>query len=269
MENQAQLYQRVHTMLAQQMSFERFIDKFTEKARQALVFADEEAALFNHTYIGTEHILLGLLRENSGIAAQVLNSAGVDLQSVREYVERVVKRGEPPTADEEIVRPLTPRTQVVITMAIGEVWRSHFIGTEHILLALLHEGEGLAAGAIETLAGSLDMVRTNLYWVMINKNVSMGPLKDIVKNKGNVVTCRIDDQDLDALDALVEVGIRSTRSDAAAWLIHAGVVANQNLLETVYTTVTEIRNLRTKAQALAQQVTSTKNAPPRSPKKEE
>jgi translation initiation factor 6 (eIF-6) len=95
---------------------------------------------------------------------------------------------------------------------------------------------------------------------MISQNIAMEPLKDVVKNKSNVVTCRVDDQDLDAIDALVEVGIRSTRSDAAAWLIHAGIAANQNTLETVYTTVAEIRNLRTKAQALAQQITNNKSA---------
>jgi hypothetical protein len=259
MNNLQQIDARVHEMLAQQLSLDRFVDKFTEKARQALASADEEAALLNHRFIGTEHILLGLLHEGTGLGAKVLNEVGVDLQSVRSFVERLIKRGEPLSEGEKVARPLTPRAQVVLTMAVGETWRRQYIGTEHLLLALLREGEGVAAGAIENLAGPLDDVRTKLYRAMISQNIAAEPLKDIVsKNKSNVVTCRIDDQDLSAIDALIEVGIRSTRSDAAAWLIHTGILANQNLLETVYTTVAEIRNLRAQAQALAQQVVGNK-----------
>lgn len=251
--NQQEVDQVARKMLSQQMSFSRLFDKFSEQARATLAYADDEARLFNHTYIGTEHILLGLVREEEGFAAQVLKGLGVDLAAVRGFVEQVVKRGEPQQDDVE--RPLTPRTQVVLMMALGETWRlPPLVETEHLLLALVREGEGIAAGAIESLGAPLDQVRSLIFQKLVNRAVvSTESLKDTIK-KANVVTCRVDDYDLNAIDALVEVGIRSTRSDAAAWLIHAGVEANRAILDSVYATVVEIRQLRAKAQAMALQI---------------
>ncbi len=257
----------VRHMISQQISLEKIYEKFTEKARQALAFANDEAALLNHNYIGTEHLLLGLLREGAGLAAIVLRELGVELQAVRAMIEHIVGRGK--LEEEQSERRLTPRAQVVVLMALGETWRSSFIGTEHLLLGLVREGEGLAVAILEKLGVSLEQVRLQTFQTIVNQGISVEPLKDIVaRTRSNVVTCRIDDQDLSAIDALVEVGIRSTRSDAAAWLIHAGVVANQSVLESVYATVDQIRNLRTKAQALAQEVSRNKLPSSHTPKPE-
>jgi len=106
---------------------------------------------------------------------------------------------------------------------------------------------------------SLEQVRTRVLQVLLNQNVSVGPLKETAKNKSNVVACRIDGNDLDAIDMLVEVGIRTTRSDAASWLIHAGIEANRSVLESVQATVGEIRQLRTRAQAVAAQLLKTES----------
>ena len=129
------------------------------------------------------------------------------------------------------------------------------LDTEHILLGLLREGEGLAVGALETLGVPLDQMRLRVYRTMVNRVAMPESVRELFKAKSNVVACRVDDRDLDAIDALVEVGIRSTRSDAASWLIHAGIDTHKDIFESVYATVAEIRLLRTKAQAIVQQVT--------------
>src|SRR5262249_45726678 len=125
-----------------------------------------------------------------------------------------------------------------------------YIGTEHILLGLVREGEGIAAGVLESLGVSLDKARSQTIQVL----ASGARAAQSSSAKGNVVTCRIDDRDLDAIDALVEAGIRTTRSDAASWLIRAGIDAHQPLFTRVYATVAQIRELRTQAQAMAQKL---------------
>ncbi len=250
--------QQARKVMAQQASLERFFDKFSEQARRVLVLAQEEATLLGHNYLGTEHLLLGLLREETGIAAIVLKEFGVELGQVRAMVERVVGRG---SSEPDVERRFTPRAQVVITLAVSEAWRASAIDTEHILLGLVREGEGLAAGALETLGAPLDQVRLRVYQVLA-RGIAPESVRELFKSKSNVVTCRVDDRDLDAIDALVEVGIRSTRSDAASWLIHAGIDANQVIFESVYATVAEIRLLRSKAQEIVQQVTKSGKVPP-------
>jgi len=249
----------VQRMLSQEASFAKFADKFSEKAQQALLFASEEAGLFNHNYIGTEHLLLGLLHEGTGVAAKVLNECGVELQKVRKAVEFIVGRGKEPVEGEP---GLTPRSQVVIALAVSEGWRTpgHLIDTEQLLLGIVREGEGIAAGIIERLATSLEQVRAKVLQALLNQNVPVEPLKEAAKNKSNVVACRVDGYDLDAIDMLVEVGIRTTRSDAASWLIHAGIEANRSVLDSVQATVGEIRQLRTRAQAVAMQLLKTEGA---------
>ncbi len=232
-----------------------FSASFTEQALRSFVFADEEAAQFNHNYIGTEHLLLGLLREEEGIAFRVLKESGIELQRVRAAIAYIIGKATPQPPSTE--RGLTPRAQVVVTLAISEGWRSstdHYVGTEHLLLGLIREGEGIGAAVIANLGVPLEQVRSKVLQAIVERVSTTEPPKDTIKNKSNVVTCRIDDQDMSAIDALVEVGIRSTRSDAASWLIHTGIEANASILESVFETVTEIRQLRTKAQTIAQQV---------------
>ncbi|MCL0043952.1 ATP-dependent Clp protease ATP-binding subunit [Dehalococcoidia bacterium] len=134
-------------------------EKFSERARRVLSLAQEEAQRFNHNYIGTEHILLGLVREADGVAARVLSSLSVELTKVRSAVEFIIGRGERPSPGEI---GLTPRAKKVIELAVDEARRlnHHYIGTEHLLIGLMREGEGVAAGVLESLGVSLDKVRS-------------------------------------------------------------------------------------------------------------
>ena len=133
-------------------------EKFSERARRVLTSAQEEAQHLNHSYIGTEHILLGLIREEEGVAAKVLNSLGITLNKVRSAVEYIIGRGEKPSAGEV---GLTPRAKRVIELAIDEARNlgHNYIGTEHLLLGLLHEGEGIAAGVLGSFGLTLDQAR--------------------------------------------------------------------------------------------------------------
>jgi ATP-dependent Clp protease ATP-binding subunit ClpC len=140
-------------------------EKFTERARKVLSLAQEEAQRFNHNYIGTEHLLLGLVREGDGVAAKVLNNLGVELNKVRSAVEFIIGRGD------RIVLGdigLTPRAKKVIELAVDEARRlnHHYIGTEHLLLGLVREGEGIAAGVLESLGVNLEKVRTQTIQVL-------------------------------------------------------------------------------------------------------
>ena len=140
-------------------------EKFSERARRVLSLAQEEAQRFNHNYIGTEHILLGLVRETEGVAARVLSSLSVDLTKVRSAVEFIIGRGEKP-AQGEI--GLTPRAKKVVELAVDEARRMNhtYIGTEHLLIGLLREGEGVAAGVLESLGVTLDKVRTETHRIL-------------------------------------------------------------------------------------------------------
>src|SRR3954451_9257781 len=143
---------------------ERF-DKFTERARKVLTLAQEEAQRFNHNYIGTEHILLGLVREQEGVAARVLSNLGIELPKVRSAVEFILGRGDRIVMGEI---GLTPRAKKVIELAVDEARRlnHHYIGTEHLLLGLVREGEGIAAGVLESLGVNLEKVRAQVMQVV-------------------------------------------------------------------------------------------------------
>ncbi len=144
-------------------------EKFSERARRVLSLAQEEAQRFNHNYIGTEHILLGLVRETEGVAARVLSGLGVDLSKVRSAVEFIIGRGEKP-AQGEI--GLTPRAKKVVELAVDEARRMNhtYIGTEHLLIGLLREGEGVAAGVLESLGVTLEKVRTETHRILSNSS---------------------------------------------------------------------------------------------------
>ena len=133
-------------------------DRFNDRAKRVLALAQDEAIRFNHNYIGTEHLLLGLLREGEGVAWQVLTSLGVELSKVRTSVEFIIGRGKEP-APREIV--LIPRTKKVIELAIDEarqLGHGH-VGTEHLLLGLVREGEGIGSGVLQSLGLTMDVVR--------------------------------------------------------------------------------------------------------------
>jgi len=131
---------------------------FADEARRVLALAQDEAQRFDHSYIGTEHLLLGILREQHCLAAQVLARMGVELAKARTAVEFIIGRGDGPAAREV---GLTPRAKRVVELAVDEARRlgHHDVNTGHLLLGLVREGEGIAAGVLESLGVNLDRVR--------------------------------------------------------------------------------------------------------------
>jgi ATP-dependent Clp protease ATP-binding subunit ClpC len=133
-------------------------ERFTDRARRSVVFAQEEARMLNHNYIGTEHILLGLLREDEGVAAKALTSLHISLEAVRRDVGEIVGRG-PEFPKGHI--PFTPRAKKVLELSLREALQlgHNYIGTEHILLGLIREGEDVAAQVLQKLGADLNRVR--------------------------------------------------------------------------------------------------------------
>ena len=119
-------------------------ERFTDRARRVVVLAQEEARLLNHNYIGTEHILLGLIHEGEGVAAKALESLGISLEAVRNQVEEIIGQGGSSPSGHI---PFTPRAKKVLELSLREALQlgHNYIGTEHILLGLIREGEGVAA----------------------------------------------------------------------------------------------------------------------------
>ncbi len=133
-------------------------ERFTDRARRVVVLAQEEAKMLNHNYIGTEHILLGLIHEGEGVAAKALESLGISLDAVREQVQDIIGRGQQqPTGH----IPFTPRAKKVLELSLREALQlgHNYIGTEHILLGLIREGEGVAAQVLVKLGADLNKVR--------------------------------------------------------------------------------------------------------------
>jgi ATP-dependent Clp protease ATP-binding subunit ClpC len=132
--------------------------RFTDRARRVVVLAQEEARMLNHNYIGTEHILLGLIHEGEGVAAKALESLGISLEAVRHQVEEIIGQGEDPPQGHI---PFTPRAKKVLELTSREALQlgHNYIGTEHILLGLIREGEGVAAQVLVKLGADLNRVR--------------------------------------------------------------------------------------------------------------
>src|SRR5688500_18483826 len=133
-------------------------ERFTDRARRVVVLAQEEARLLNHNYIGTEHILLGLIHEGEGVAAKALESLGISLEAVRSQVEEIIGQGGPSPSGH---RSSAPRAQKVLELSLHEARHlgHNYIGTEHILLGLIREGEGVAAQVLVKLGADLSRVR--------------------------------------------------------------------------------------------------------------
>ncbi|RCK69184.1 ATP-dependent Clp protease ATP-binding subunit [Desertihabitans brevis] len=136
-------------------------ERFTDRARRVVVLAQDEARMLNHNYIGTEHILLGLIHEGEGVAAKALESLGISLEAVREKVEEIIGHGQQsPTGH----IPFTPRAKKVLELSLREALQINhtYIGTEHILLGLIREGEGVAAQVLVKLGADLNRVRNQV-----------------------------------------------------------------------------------------------------------
>ncbi|MFC1924183.1 ATP-dependent Clp protease ATP-binding subunit, partial [Chloroflexota bacterium] len=148
-------------------------EKFSERARRALTYAQEEAQRFNHNYIGTEHILLGLVREGDGVAVKVLTNLGVDINKVNSAVEFIIGRGGKMSSTDI---GLTPRAKKVIEFAVDEARRfnHNYVGTEHLLLGLLREGEGVAGGVLESLGVNLEHTRNEVASIL-TQNTTQAP----------------------------------------------------------------------------------------------
>ncbi len=141
-------------------------NRFTERARRVILLAKEEAKRFNHDYIGTEHLLLGLVGEGEGVAAAVLMSLGLDPAKIRMEVERLVQPGPQPTVSGDI--PFTPKAKRAIELAMEEARQlgHNYIGTEHLLLGLVKEGEGVASEVLTNLGLSVDKVRDEVMQIL-------------------------------------------------------------------------------------------------------
>jgi ATP-dependent Clp protease ATP-binding subunit ClpA len=133
-------------------------ERFTDRARRAVVLAQEEARLLEHGYIGTEHLLLGLIRESEGVAARALDAMEIDGDAVRQQVEAIVGQGENAPSGHI---PFTPRAKRALELSLRESDQMghHYIGTEHILLGLVREGDGVAAQVLVKLGADLNRVR--------------------------------------------------------------------------------------------------------------
>jgi ATP-dependent Clp protease ATP-binding subunit ClpC len=133
-------------------------ERFTDQAHRAVAFAQEEARQLNHDHVGTEHVLAGLLREDRGAAAQVLEASGVTLDAVRERIEALAGHGQAPPRGHI---PFTPRAKKVLELSLREARQlgHDYIGTEHILLGLIREGDGVAAQVLVNLGSDLNRAR--------------------------------------------------------------------------------------------------------------
>jgi ATP-dependent Clp protease ATP-binding subunit ClpC len=152
-------------------------ERFTERARQVVVLAQDEARALEHNYIGTEHILLGLLREEEGIAARALERLGVTLDETRAQVAEIIGQGEEPPAGQI---PFTPRTKAVLELSLREALAlgHNYIGTEHILLGLVRESGGLGARILLGLGADPEQVRGEVIGMLAGPGVGAGAVPD-------------------------------------------------------------------------------------------
>jgi ATP-dependent Clp protease ATP-binding subunit ClpC len=159
-------------------------ERFSDQARRSVVLAQEEARRLNHNYIGTEHILLGLLHEGENVAAKALQALGITLEGARQQVEEIIGRGhEDPSGQ----IPFTPRAKKVLELSLREAIHFHhdYIGTEHILLGLLREGEGVAVQVLARLGADLNEVRLRVIQLLGQEGEAAGvPLAESVTREG-------------------------------------------------------------------------------------
>src|SRR3984893_5167130 len=184
-------------------------ERFTDRARRVVVFAQEEARGLNHNWIGTEHLLLAVIREGQGVGARALESMQVSLDAARQQVESIIGRGQEPVSDGHI--PFTPRAKKVLELSLREALQlgHDYIGTEHILLGLIREGEGVAAQVLVSLGADLNVVRPQVIQLLSGLRAeghgglssarlvgSSAPLELIVNQRTEAIISR-----LDAIDA--------------------------------------------------------------------
>jgi ATP-dependent Clp protease ATP-binding subunit ClpC len=148
-------------------------ERFTDRARRVVVLAQTEARNLNHNYIGTEHILLGLIHERQGVAAQVLESSNISLEAARQQVEEIIGRGQAEIGGHI---PFSPRAKKVLELSLREALQlgHNYIGTEHVLLGLIREGEGVAAQVLRELGADLNGVRQTVIQLLSGSKAGKG-----------------------------------------------------------------------------------------------
>jgi ATP-dependent Clp protease ATP-binding subunit ClpA len=191
-------------------------ERFTDRARRVVVLAQEEARLLDHNYIGTEHILLGIVHEGDGVGAKALESLGIELQAIRVQVLEVVGRGGPAPSGHV---PFTPRAKKVLELSLREALQlgHNYIGTEHILLGLIREGDGVAAQVLTALGVELSAVRQRV--IELLSGAQPEPLTRRV-----AVACALCGRHLEAVERWVE-GVRGAVCDECVLLAHVTLEA--------------------------------------------
>jgi ATP-dependent Clp protease ATP-binding subunit ClpA len=191
-------------------------ERFTDRARRVVVLAQEEARMLNHNYIGTEHILLGLIHEGEGVAAKALESLGISLEGVRQLVEEIIGQGQQAPSGH---LPFTPRAKKVLELSLREALQlgHNYIGTEHILLGLIREGDGVAAQVLAAVGVDHAEVREEVRWLLTGEGEPAGPRTRLVR-----MTMPADLRELDEQIAQVrrqkEAAIKANDVDGAAAL---------------------------------------------------
>ncbi|MDP9355219.1 MAG: hypothetical protein M3R02_08040 [Chloroflexota bacterium] len=222
---------------------DRRFKRYTRRARGVVTRAHDEARRLDHPYLGAEHLLLAITCDGGCNAARVLVDLGAELTEVAESVEFLVHPGDEPFSGDP---PHTPRLRAAVDLAEEEA-RSHgrtSIGTEDLLLGLLRQGENVAAKVLAQFGVTTGLVRDRVGDAGFADREREA---EETGRRGNVLNCRIDDHDLGVIDALVEAGIHTTPSDAASWLIRAGIEANRPLVGRVNSVLTEMCRLRDEA----------------------
>jgi ATP-dependent Clp protease ATP-binding subunit ClpA len=174
-------------------------ERFTDRARRVMVLAQEEARMLNHNYIGTEHILLGLIHEGEGVAAKALESLGISLDAVRQQVEEIIGQGQQAPSGHI---PFTPRAKKVLELAQREARAlGHaYVGTEHILLGLIREGDGVAAQVLVNLGADLNRVRQQV--IQLLRGDQGTDVAGAGSRRGKRARARLLDDALARIDAL-------------------------------------------------------------------
>src|ERR1041384_4931347 len=168
-------------------------ERFTDRARRVVVLAQEEARMLNHNYIGTEHILLGLIHEGEGVAAKALESLGIALEGVRQQVEEIIGQGQHAPSGHI---PFTPRAKKVLELSLREALQlgHNYIGTEHILLGLIREGEGVAAQVLVKLGADLNRVRQQVLQLLSGYSGGKEPTESTGRGEGTPSSSLVLDQ---------------------------------------------------------------------------
>ncbi|WP_309110381.1 ATP-dependent Clp protease ATP-binding subunit [Saccharothrix sp.] len=168
-------------------------ERFTDRARRVVVLAQEEARMLNHNYIGTEHILLGLIHEGEGVAAKALESLGIALEGVRQQVEEIIGQGQQAPSGHI---PFTPRAKKVLELSLREALQlgHNYIGTEHILLGLIREGEGVAAQVLVKLGADLNRVRQQVLQLLSGYSTKEGAAESSGRGEGTPSSSLVLDQ---------------------------------------------------------------------------